>query len=389
MFDQFIFNRLLKRLEGLVMGELKITAPDGKIYEFKGSHAGQKADITINDITVIGHLATKGDIGFAEDYRAGKWDTSDLVALLTLAIENRALLDPFFSADKLRGVFYQLSYFFKKNSVQGSRKNIHAHYDLGNDFYKLWLDETMTYSSAIFDKETPEPLAGAQRRKYDRIVDVLDAPSGDLLEIGCGWGGFADQALRRSKDYNIKGITLSHEQHDFANTRLNGDAQIVLEDYRHQEGQYDHIVSIEMFEAVGAQYWPTYFNKVKSLLKKGGKAVIQTITIEDQSFERYKNQSDFLRTYIFPGGLLPSPSRFDEEVKKAGLKPVHAFEFGQDYARTLEIWLQNFDEVYQGVKKMGFDDGFIRLWRFYLAGCAAAFKAGYTNVRQVEIHQAA
>ena len=387
MFNELIFNQILKRLENLKIGSLKILTPDQKTYAFQGHIDGIAADIVIKDWRVIGNLASKGDIGFAEDYRNGLWDTSDLTALLTISIQNRAVLDPFFSADKLRNLLYQISYFFRRNSVEGSRKNIHAHYDLGNSFYRLWLDPTMTYSSALFE-ESSDDLVTAQTRKYDRIVDKLGADSGDLLEIGCGWGGFADQALSRNKDYNIKGITLSDEQHSFATERLDNNASIVLEDYRHQEGQYDHIVSIEMFEAVGEQFWPVYFQKMASLLKKSGKAVVQTITIGDKDFNRYKNDTDFLRTYIFPGGLLPSPSRFNQEVKRAGLMPVKSFEFGQDYARTLEMWLKNFDDVYHKVKEIGFDDSFIRLWRFYLAGCAAAFKSGYTNVRQVEIQHA-
>ena len=384
MFDQFIFDRILKRLKDMKVGSLTIRTPDNKCYEFQGDIEGQAADITIHDWGVIGNLASKGDIGFAEDYSQGRWETSDLISLLTVSIQNREVLDPFFKADIIRRVLYHLSYFFRKNSVQGSKKNIHAHYDLGNEFYKLWLDETMTYSSAIFESPD-EKLSVAQNRKYDRIIDKLNSESGSILEIGCGWGGFADQALARSKDYDIKGITLSEEQHSFAIDRLKDNASIVLEDYRHQEGKFDHIVSIEMFEAVGEQYWPTYFNKMKSLLKKDGKAVVQTITIEDQSFQRYKNDTDFLRTYIFPGGLLPSPSRFNKEVKRAGLETMKSFEFGQDYARTLQVWLKNFDEVYHQVIEMGFDDKFVRLWRFYLAGCSAAFKTGYTNVRQVEI----
>lgn len=387
MFDEFMFQRFLKRLEHLKIGSLQIQTPDHKIYDFKGDITGLAADIIIHDWRVIGNLASKGDIGFAEDYSAGRWETTDLISLLTVSIQNRSILDPLFKADSIRRVLYQISYFFKKNSLSGSKKNIHAHYDLGNDFYKLWLDETMTYSSALFQRPD-EPLSIAQNRKYDRIIDKLDSNSGSLLEIGCGWGGFADQALKRSKDYEIKGITLSPAQHDFANKRLNNTASIVLEDYRHQQGKFDHVVSIEMFEAVGEKYWPIYFNKMKSLLKNKGRAVIQTITIEDQSFYRYKNDTDFLRTYIFPGGLLPSPSRFNREVKKAGLRAIKSFEFGQDYAHTLGLWLKNFDNVYHQIREMGFDDTFVRLWRFYLAGCAAAFQTGYTNVRQVEIAHA-
>lgn len=388
MFDQFIFNKLIKRLERLRFGNLKIQTPDNKTYYFEGDIQGQNADLIIKDWSVISNLAAKGDIGFAEDYSAGKWDTSDLIALLTLSIQNRTILDPFFNADNIRRVLYQISYFFKKNSLNGSKRNIMAHYDLGNEFYKLWLDDTMSYSSGLFEGNHND-LVLAQNKKYDRILDKLDSQSGSILEIGCGWGGFAEQALKRSNDYDIKGITLSHEQHDYATQRLNNKAKIVIEDYRHQEGKFDHIVSIEMFEAVGEKYWPIYFKKIKDLLNYNGKAVIQTITIEDKSFDRYKNDTDFLRTYIFPGGMLPSPSKFNQEVKRAGLTPVKSFEFGQDYAKTLTLWLHKFDEVYDKVKSMGYDDNFVKLWRFYLAGCAAAFKTGYTNVRQVEIQHAA
>lgn len=384
MFDQFLFNQLLKRLNNIKVGSIKIETPDHKIYEFKGEIDGPQADIKIKDWRVISNLTAKGDIGFAEDYSAGMWETNDLISILTMSILNREILDPFFKADNIRKVLYHISYFFKKNSLAGSKKNIGAHYDLGNDFYELWLDETMTYSSALFADKN-ESLAVAQNRKYDRIIDRLDSNSGSILEIGCGWGGFADQALKHNKDYEIKGITLSQEQHDFANNRLKNSAAIVLEDYRHQEGKFDHIVSIEMFEAVGQKYWPVYFEKMKELLKKDGKAVVQTITIENKSFHRYKNDTDFLRTHIFPGGLLPSPVKFNREIRKAGLIPHKSFEFGKDYAHTLAIWLKNFDEKYHKVIEMGFDDYFVRLWRFYLAGCAAAFSTGYINVRQVEI----
>jgi len=384
MFNQFIFNRLLKGLESLQVGFIKIQAPDHKIYEFEGKVSGYNADLNIKDWSVIGNLAAKGDIGFAEDYKNGLWETSDLTALLTVSMQNRTALGSFFYADKLRNVLYQIAYLLKRNSVGGSRKNIHAHYDLGNEFYKLWLDPTMTYSSALFES-SEDSLEKAQTHKYNRIIDKLNSDSGSLLEIGCGWGGFADQALARGKDLDIKGITLSDAQLNFAKERLQNKASICLEDYRHQEGQYDHIVSIEMFEAVGEKFWPVYFQKMAALLNKNGKAVVQTITIGGQNFDRYKHETDFLRTYIFPGGLLPSPSRFDQEAKKAGLVPIRSFEFGQDYAKTLEMWLKNFDSVYHKVKQIGFDDEFVRLWRFYLAGCVAAFKSGYTNVRQVEI----
>jgi cyclopropane-fatty-acyl-phospholipid synthase len=274
---------------------------------------------------------------------------------------------------------------FTQNTLKGSRKNIHAHYDLGNDFYKLWLDQTMTYSSAIFHDQNDD-LEKAQHSKYDRIINRLGA-SGRVLEIGCGWGGFAERALQ-TRDYAIKGLTISNEQHAFATERLGQKAEIALEDYRLQTGRYDNIVSIEMFEAVGENYWPLYFNKLKSLLADNGKALVQTITIGEDYFDRYRQGGDAIRTFIFPGGMLPSPKRFEEESVKAGFKLTDAFAFGQDYARTLELWLERFEERLGEVRALGFDEKFIRMWRFYLTSCIASFKIGRTNVMQMELQHA-
>jgi cyclopropane-fatty-acyl-phospholipid synthase len=279
-----------------------------------------------------------------------------------------------------------LFYLFRLNTIKGSKKNIHAHYDLGNAFYSLWLDPSMTYSSALYQSEQ-DSLTQAQYNKYDRMLDCINHQSGRLLEVGCGWGGLAERAIHKG-DYDIKGITLSEEQHDFAQARLGKDVKIVLEDYRHQTGLYDHIISIEMFEAVGERFWPTYFQKLKSLLAKNGKAVIQTITINEHDFPNYRKGGDFIRSFIFPGGMLPSVSRFKQEAEKAGLKAHEPYKFGHDYARTLETWLENFDKQKQQVRALGFDDGFIRLWRFYLAACAAGFRTNKTDVMQMELTHA-
>ncbi len=386
MLHKIFFDQILKKAENIHTGSLTFETPEHKIYDFKGSNTGLNSKIIIHDWSCITQWVTKGDIGFAETYRDGLWDTPDLLATLTVAMMNKDVVDPYLKSNKLQNLFYQFLYFFQRNSINGSKKNIHAHYDLGNEFYKLWLDPTMTYSSALYNGSND--LKTAQNNKYDRILNQLSAPSGRVLEIGCGWGGFAERAIANDGDYDVKGITLSKEQHDFAHNRLNNDAKIVIEDYRHQTGRYDHIVSIEMFEAVGEQFWPTYFSKMKELLSDNGKAVVQTITILNDRFEAYKKETDFLRSYIFPGGLLPSPKRFDEEAAKAGLKTFNNFEFGQDYARTLHQWLDNFDDVVADIKNMGFDEKFIRLWRFYLAGCSAGFASGYTNVQQIELQHA-
>ena len=386
MFEKFIFDKILKKLASIEKGKLTVETPDHKKFEFEGNEEGPIAHIQILQWSCISQWVSRGDIGFAETYRDGLWETDDLLAVLNFAMVNRDVIAPYLEANKLQNALTQFLYLFQRNSIKGSKKNIHAHYDLGNEFYKLWLDPTMTYSSALYNKTSD--LSVAQNNKYDRIIDQLNGNSGRLLEIGCGWGGFADRAVERHKGLDIKGITLSEEQHDFAAKRLDQQAQIVIEDYRHQTGKFDHIVSIEMFEAVGESFWPTYFSKMKELLADKGKAVVQTITIGDSNFERYKSQTDFLRSYIFPGGLLPSPERFDAAANNAGLKTSNKFEFGQDYAHTLNEWLHNFDTVIDPIKNLGFDDKFIRLWRFYLAGCSAGFASGYTNVQQIELEHA-
>lgn len=386
MLAQFTSDQLFRQLDKLESGRLSVTTPDGQTRIFEGKNAGETANIELRDWRVINNVIKKGDIGFAEDYSAGHWDTDNLPALATLGLLNKNSLSHFVAGSKLSGIKAMLSYFFKLNSIKGSKKNIHAHYDLGNEFYKLWLDPTMTYSSAIF-KNDNEQLEQAQHNKYDRILKCLNANSGSTLEIGCGWGGFAERAAQKG-NYDIKGITLSEEQHDYAKERLGNSANIVLEDYRHQTGKFDHIVSIEMFEAVGERYWPTYFKKISDMLNENGKAVIQTITMNDKDFPRYRRGGDFIRSYIFPGGMLPSPSRFRQEANKAGLKTNHEFCFGQDYATTLEKWLNTFDQKRDDVIALGFDEGFIRLWRFYLAGCIAGFRSGHTDVMQVELTHA-
>lgn len=379
-------NAFLKNLDNLDSGQLTLTTPDGKTRTFEGKRPGETAHVELRDWSVIGNMLRKGDVGFAEDYRAGHWDTDNLPSLVSLGLANKRAFDQYVLGNKFMRFATSLGYLLKLNTLKGSKKNIHAHYDLGNDFYKLWLDPSMTYSSALYKNEG-EDLTTAQHNKYDRMLDCLGRDDGTLLEIGCGWGGFAERALQRG-DYGIKGITLSEEQHDFARQRLQNDAQIVLQDYRHQDGKHDSIISIEMFEAVGERYWKTYFEKIASLLDQNGKAVIQTITMNERDFPRYRKGSDFIRSYIFPGGMLPAPSRFEEEARNAGLKMDTPHFFGHDYARTLGEWLKVFDEKRGDVKALGFDDGFIRLWRFYLAACIAGFQTERTDVMQVELKHA-
>lgn len=383
MFTKSTAQKLLSHLDNLEKGDLTLTTPDGQTYEFYGKHAGHTAEITVYKWSVFSNIALKGDIGFAEDYRDGNWNSPNVKELVCLILENRTALDKYTKGNLLISWITKLGYFFNRNSITGSKNNIHAHYDLGNDFYSLWLDETMTYSSAIYNNPN-ESIKVAQHNKYDRIIDRLNNTSGNLLEIGCGWGGFSERCLEK-QDREIKGITLSEEQHEFAKQRLFTNADIRLEDYRHQSGKYDNIVSIEMFEAVGEKYWQTYFSKIKQLLKTKGNALIQTITINDSDFPRYRKTSDFIRSYIFPGGMLPSPSVFKQQAEKAGFKTFDEFSFGEDYATTLDTWLQTFDKKESELKNLGYDEKFMRLWRFYLAACYAGFKIKRTDVMQIQL----
>jgi cyclopropane-fatty-acyl-phospholipid synthase len=270
---------------------------------------------------------------------------------------------------------------FRKNTYNGSKKNIQYHYDLGNDFYQLWLDETMTYSSALFDGENVN-LSAAQKNKYQRILSKLNDKK-NILEIGCGWGGFAKEAVLQG--YNVTGLTLSKEQKKYADNLGLKNFTIKLQDYRKEKIKYDNIVSIEMFEAVGRQYWDTYFKTIKNCLNKDGKAIIQTITIDDEVALGYKKRVDFIQKHIFPGGVLPSKSEFINLAKANDLKVVEAFDFGGDYQKTLINWLDNFNKVKEKVINLGFDEKFIRKWQFYLAYCAAGFGAKRTSVMQFEI----
>lgn len=381
--NSYISDKLFYHLDQLEAGMLTLVTPDGQTRTFQGEKDGEHARLELKDWRVVANLIRKGDIGLAEDYSQGNWDTDNLAGLICLGLANRNAFHNYLIGSKFKRFMIAMGYLLNSNTLKGSKKNIHAHYDLGNDFYKLWLDRSMTYSSALYNS-ADDTLEQAQKNKYQRIIDRLDGDSGRLLEIGCGWGGFAAQSLTQ-KDFDIKGITLSEEQHDYANDRLKGEAQIVLEDYRHQTGKFDHIVSIEMFEAVGERYWKSYFQKIKELLSDNGKAIIQTITMNEKDFPRYRKGADFIRSFIFPGGMLPSPSKFYEEAQKQGLRVENTHFFGQDYARTLGEWLDVFDAKAEEVKALGFDERFIRLWRFYLAGCIGGFKTERTDVMQVEL----
>lgn len=381
MFERQIRDRFLSALEGTAHGSLKLTLPDGTSHAFAGA-PGPEAEMQIHDWRCVTALAAKGDIGMTDAYRAGWFDTPDLPALLTFGLANETALDRYLYGHPLQSLAVRALYFFNRNTRAGSRRNIAAHYDLGNDFYKLWLDETMTYSSAVF--APGDDLAMAQRRKYDRMIDGLGISSGRLLEIGCGWGGFAERALQRG-DFATKGLTLSQAQAAYARARLGQGAEIALQDYRDETGRFDSVVSIEMFEAVGERFWPVYFDRLRRVLSEKGRAMIQTITVADRYFDRYRAGGDMIRSFIFPGGMLPSSKRFNEETARAGLRVEDAYGFGRDYARTLSEWLTRFEARLPEVRALGFDDGFIRVWRFYLAACIASFTVGRTDVVQYRL----
>jgi cyclopropane-fatty-acyl-phospholipid synthase len=370
-------------------GSLTFILPDSQTIRLQGDTPGPDARLIVQDYRFVRRALVSGDIGFAEGYMAGEWDTPDLAALLGAFSANFDNLRRLACGNPLARLFHAFSHALHRNSRRGSKRNIHAHYDLGNDFYARWLDRTMTYSSARF--EAPgQPLADAQRNKYAALARSIDLrPGHTVLEIGCGWGGFAEYAAKEI-GARVTGVTISQAQYDFARKRLfdqglSDQAEIKLIDYRDIRGRFDRVASIEMFEAVGEKYWPAYFGKIRSVLAPGGKAGLQIITIRDHDFESYRRRADFIQKYIFPGGMLPSEQRLRQETSRAGLGWDGASRFGQDYADTLALWLRNFDSAWEGIAPLGFDERFRRLWRFYLAYCEAGFRTGRTDVIQLAL----
>ena len=381
----------LQLLQRLVHGSLTLQLPDGSVQRF-GQVDGPHASMKLNNWNVCSASLKSGDIGFAETYIAGDWTTSNLPALLSLMVANRREVEDVIYGSWLGRFAYRVKHLLNRNSKTNSRKNIHAHYDLGNAFYGLWLDDTMNYSSAWF--ESPDQtMEAAQHAKVRRALRMTDVKPGDrVLEIGCGWGALADKATTEF-DAHVTGVTLSTEQLEFANARMQrlgcaDRADLRLQDYRDiDDAPFDAICSIEMVEAVGREYWPTYFQTVSRLLKPGGKACVQSIVIDDEHFERYIKGTDFIQQYVFPGGCLPCPSEFRAQAAKAGLEVVDEFAFGLDYARTLAIWRERFLHEQERVLQLGFDQRFLRIWEFYLAYCEAAFEQGSTDVVQYTLRK--
>ena len=396
-------RRVLRLLDRLPQGQLTLQLPDGETLQLghpaPAGEAPLRAQLVVHDWQVFERTVKSGDIGLAESYIDGQWDTPDLAALLRLCIVNRGHIEQLVYGRWWGRLLYRLKHLRQRNSRAGSEKNIHAHYDLGNDFYRLWLDPGMSYSAAWFEGREPREvgLIDAQSAKVRRALrEARVAPGQRVLEIGCGWGGLAELAAREF-GAEVTGVTLSREQLQWGRERiaaagLEQQVDLRYQDYRdlpaqHREQPFDAIVSIEMFEAVGHEYWRGYFQTLWDCLKPGGHACIQSITLRDDLFPRYLRSTDFIQQYIFPGGLLPSPSAFEAEARRAGFVVEQRLAFGPDYAETLRRWREAFLREIDAVQRLGFDARFQRIWAFYLAYCEAAFDTGNTDVMQFTLRK--
>ncbi len=388
------FGLLLRLLAAnWTVGRLTVVLPGGVSHLLEGSQPGPSAILDIRDYRFAGRVLASGDIGFAEGYMAGEWETPHLAGLLEALARNSQYIRRLVAGNRVMKAVHWLSHRMNRNSRAGSRKNIHAHYDIGNAFYAAWLDPSMTYSSARFTR-AGMALEAAQHEKYATLARSMDLQAGQsVLEIGCGWGGFAEFAAKEV-GARVTGITISREQYDFARQRLfnaglSERADIQLIDYRDVEGRFDRVASIEMFEAVGQEYWPAYFGKIHEVLEPGGRAGLQIITIDDAVFAGYRKRTDFIQKYIFPGGMLPSEMALKPVVAGARLDWLSVDRFGQDYAETLRLWDERFQSAWDDIRHLGgFDDRFRRLWRFYLAYCEAGFRTARTNVIQLGLSRA-
>jgi cyclopropane-fatty-acyl-phospholipid synthase len=358
-----------------------VRLPDGSSALFGDGEHG--VSLHVHDETMFSMVLARGDIGLAEAYLDGHWDSPDITGLLNLLASNRDALKKAVYGSWRNLLAARVRHWLNSNSRTGSKRNIMAHYDLGNDFYKLWLDPSMSYSAAIYRESDDGSLQSAQHAKYRRILDRLQAKTGEsVLEIGCGWGGFVEMAV--GDGLAVTGLTLSPAQLAWAQKRV-PEADLRLQDYRDTQEKFDHIVSIEMFEAVGEKFWDSYFKTIADALKPGGRAVVQSITIRDDLFASYRKGTDFIQQYVFPGGMLPSRSAFRAAAAKRGLVVKDEFAFGLDYARTLAEWRQAFEDRWPEIAAQGFDENFRRLWRMYLCYCEAGFLAGNVDVVQFEL----
>lgn len=361
-----------------IVGGIILTLPSGKVHRLGFAAPGISCDLQLRSYRPVWNAMRRGAIGFAESYMAGDVESSDLTAVLRFYLQNRESLNK-----AAKPVFYKslgdrLFHMMRANSRAGARRNISAHYDLGNDFYSLWLDPSMSYSSAYYATGA-QALEAGQAAKYDLVLDTLKlkAPS-HILEIGCGWGGFAEAAAGRG--HQVTGLTISREQFDYSCARLGERAEIRFQDYRDTKERFDAIASIEMIEAVGEANWPTYFSVLHDRLKPGGTAAVQAITIDERLYSGYRAKADFIQRYIFPGGMLPTKSILAAQAAAAGLKFDTVATFGLDYARTLAQWRERFDACWNAISRLGFDEQFRRRWHYYLCYCEAGFREGNIDV---------
>jgi cyclopropane-fatty-acyl-phospholipid synthase len=383
------FARVFAMTKGMNNGRVDFVLPDGRTFRAEGANPGPVAELRIHNHDLFARLIREGDLGFCDAYLDEWWSTPDLQAFMDLVhADNDSIYDGFPGMGLVR-MAEQFRFWLQRNNKKQARKNISYHYDLGNEFYGLWLDDTMTYSSALFETGQ-ESHEAAQIAKYASMIDQMGAQAGDhILEIGCGWGGFAEYAAKE-RGIRVTGLTISEEQIKYARERIEkaGLSDMVdfkLQDYRDEKGTYDGIASIEMFEAVGEQYWPAYFNTVRDRLKPGKNATLQIITVQDRRWEVYKRGVDFIQKYIFPGGMLPSPKALRAQVVKAGLSIERSIEFGPSYSISLRRWHDTFNERWDQIAAMGFDDRFRRMWNFYLTSCAATFESANCDVTQITI----
>ena len=374
-------TKILKNiLSHIQVGQIEVTFQSGESQTF-GSDESLRASLKINNKKAISEMLSQGDIGFGRGYIENWWQCDDIVSLLDIVSMNAQHFEKAVYGNRLFSAFYKFYDFLKRNTIANSKKNIEYHYDLGNEFYFKWLDSTKTYSSALFREN--ESLEDGQVEKYRNIIKYIPNAK-KILEIGCGWGGFMSEMLKENANIEIKGLTLSHEQYAFVSKKFSGNDKIqpIIQDYRNENYKYDAVVSIEMFEAVGMEYWETYMQKVSNSLHQNGVAIIQTITIDASVFEKYTKTSDFIRHFIFPGGMLPTKEIFESIAQKFGFEVVASENFGMSYRQTLLLWLENFDKISNELSPLGFHEKFIRKWRFYLAYCAAGFNSKRTDVYQ-------
>lgn len=383
------FPQVMEIVQRLERGRLDIKLDDGRIFRAEGAEPGPVAELNVHHPDLFSRLIREGDLGFCDAYLDDWWSTPDLQSFMDLVHQGNDTIYDGFPGMALVRAYEQLRFWLQRNHREQAKKNISYHYDLGNEFYGLWLDETMTYSSALF-KTGQESLEAAQIAKYESMLDQMGAkPGNHILEIGCGWGGFAEYAAKE-RGMRVTGLTISNEQLKYARERiekagLTDRVEFKMQDYRDEKGVYDGIASIEMFEAVGEKYWPVYFETVRDRLKPGANATLQIITVADRRWDVYKRGVDFIQKYIFPGGMLPSPSVLQQQIENAGLSVARSIEFGESYNLTLRRWHETFNDRWEQISKLGFDDRFRRMWNFYLTSCAASFDSSNVDVTQITV----